>query len=130
MSYNNFFLLSTTFLSCCSAVIFLELLVKEDPGCGNVVTLSAFLFISIEGFITTMDLGRKKMQVPVSEWFKLVCAFFICNVINNGIFNYKIAIPLYTVFRSVSHICLIPLKISFVYQSPLHNFRVRWLHPS
>jgi len=49
-----------------------------------------------------MDFGRKKSQVPVSEWLKLVLAFFLSNVINNAIFNYKIAVPLYTVFRSGS----------------------------
>ena len=95
--------LATTFLSCCSAVIFLELLVKEDPGCGNVVTFSAFVFISLEGFFTTMKMGRKKPEVPLSEWFKLVIAFFISNVINNSIFNFRVNVPLYTVFRSVSN---------------------------
>ena len=103
MSNNIALAISTTFISCCSAVIFLELLVKEDPGCGNVVTFSAFLFISLEGFFTTMDFGRKKPKVPLIEWFKLVIAFFISNVINNSIFNFNIAVPLYTVFRSVSN---------------------------
>jgi len=94
--------LFVTFLSCCSAVIFLELLIKVDPGCGNVVTLCAFLFIAAEGFITTMKLGQKTPQVPLTEWLKLVLFFFIVNVINNAIFKYQIAVPLYTVFRSGS----------------------------
>ena len=69
--------LFVTFLSCCSAVIFLELLIKVDPGCGNVVTFCAFLFISAEGFVTTMKLGQKTPQVPLTEWLKLVLFFFI-----------------------------------------------------
>lgn len=44
------------FVGCCSNVVFLELLVKEDPGVGNLITFSQFLFIAIEGFIFTSKL--------------------------------------------------------------------------
>ena len=36
--------------SCCCNVVFLELLVRKDPGIGNLVTFSQFLIISLEGF--------------------------------------------------------------------------------
>ena len=38
-----------TILACCSNVVFLELLVIQDPGIGNLLTFSQFLVISIEG---------------------------------------------------------------------------------
>ena len=58
----------TVFLGCSLNVIFLELLVKSDPGCGNLVTFLSFLFISIEGFIFTSDFGRKTPQVPLKAY--------------------------------------------------------------
>ena len=58
----------TVFLGCSLNVIFLELLVKSDPGCGNLVTFLSFLFISIEGFVFTSDFGRKASQVPLKEY--------------------------------------------------------------
>ena len=39
----------TVFVGCASNVVFLELLVKNDAGVGNLVTFSSFLFISVEG---------------------------------------------------------------------------------
>lgn len=97
-----YFLLLTTFTSCCVAVICLESLIQEEPGIGNLVTVCSFLFISIDGFINELNLGRKALQVPVTEWLKLVVIYFIVNVINNASFNFNIAMPLYMIFRSGS----------------------------
>ena len=58
----------TVFLGCSLNVIFLELLVKSDPGCGNLVTFLSFLFISIEGFVFTSDFGRKTPKVPLKDY--------------------------------------------------------------
>ena len=49
----------TVFVGCSFNVIFLELLVKADTGCGNLVTFTSFLFISVEGFIFTSDFGNE-----------------------------------------------------------------------
>merc|ERR1712008_194159 len=57
-------LIATTLFGCCSAVICLELLIQEDPGVGHLVTLCAFLFISADGLLNELQLGRKKLQVP------------------------------------------------------------------
>ena len=92
----------TTLIGCCFAVIFLELLVREDPGCGHLVTLSAFVFISAEGFVNGLKFGRKSLVVPVTEWLRLVLIFFIVNVINNYSFSYNIPMPLYMIFKSGS----------------------------
>jgi len=95
-------LVAKTLFGCCSSVIFLELLIKEDSGVGNLVTLCAFLFISADGLLHDLQLGRKKLQVPVTEWLKMVIIFFVVNVINNASFSFNIAMPLYTIFRSGS----------------------------
>ena len=57
-------LIATTLFGCCSAVICLELLIQEDPGVGHLVTFCAFLFISADGLLNELQLGRKKLQVP------------------------------------------------------------------
>ena len=57
-------LIATTLLGCCSAVICLELLIQEDSGVGHLVTFCAFLFISADGLLNELQLGRKKLQVP------------------------------------------------------------------
>jgi len=95
-------LIATTLFGCCSAVICLELLIQEDPGVGHLVTFCAFLFISADGLLNELQLGRKKLQVPVTEWIKIVIIFFIVNVINNASFKFNIAMPLYMIFRSGS----------------------------
>ena len=58
----------TVFLGCSLNVIFLELLVKADQGCGNLVTFASFLFISIEGFIFTADFGKRRPKVPLKAY--------------------------------------------------------------
>ena len=58
----------TVFVGCSLNVIFLELLVKADTGCGNLVTFTSFLFISVEGFIFTSDFGRKTPKVPLRAY--------------------------------------------------------------
>ena len=117
----------TTFLGCCSSVIFLELLINEgkntcwkncttvrdtiiflyfftpDAGCGNLVTFSHFLFISLEGFIFTTKFGQKSPKVPIKEWLNLVIIYFIVNVMNNWTFSFNISMPLYMIFKSVSY---------------------------
>ena len=96
------FLLCSTLIGCCLAVICMELLIQSDPGIGNLVTVCSFLFISIDGFINEIDFGRKKLKVPITEWMKMVVLFFLVNVINNASFKFNIAMPLYMVFKSVS----------------------------
>lgn len=96
-----FLILLATLIGCCSAVICLEALIQEDPGVGNLVTVCAFIFISLDGFVNELKFGHKKLNVPVSEWLTLVVLFFLVNVINNASFSFNIAMPLYMVFKSV-----------------------------
>ncbi|XP_047502650.1 UDP-xylose and UDP-N-acetylglucosamine transporter-like [Penaeus chinensis] len=88
------------FLGCCSNVIFLELLVKNEPGSGNIITCAQFVFIAIEGYIFTSEFGRKKNVIPIKDYMVLVIMFFIVNVTNNLAFGFKISMPLHMIFRS------------------------------
>ncbi|XP_014390645.1 PREDICTED: UDP-xylose and UDP-N-acetylglucosamine transporter isoform X5 [Myotis brandtii] len=59
------FAVGLVFAGCCSNVIFLELLVRKHPGCGNIVTFAQFLFIAVEGFLFEANLGRKQPAIPI-----------------------------------------------------------------
>lgn len=91
-----------TILACCSNVVFLELLVIQDPGIGNLLTFSQFLVISIEGFVFTTKFGTRRPQVPFGAWLVLVMMYFLVNVINNYALSYNIPMPLHMVFRAGS----------------------------
>jgi len=92
----------TVFLGCSLNVIFLELLVKSDPGCGNLVTFLSFLFISIEGFIFTSDFGRKTPKVPLKAYTTMVIMYFGVSVVNNWALSFDIPMPLHMIFRAGS----------------------------
>jgi len=89
-------------VGCCSNVVFLELLVKQDPGVGNLVTFSQFLVIAIEGFIFTTKLGTVAPKVPFTAWIILVVMYFLVSVSNNMALNFNIPMPLHMIFRAGS----------------------------
>ena len=72
----------TVFLGCSLNVVFLELLVKSDQGCGNLVTFLSFLFISIEGFIFTSDFGRRTPKVPLKAYTTVSHPITLCKFWN------------------------------------------------
>ncbi|KAG8138503.1 putative UDP-xylose and UDP-N-acetylglucosamine transporter-like protein [Naja naja] len=53
------------FAGCCSNVVFLELLIREFPGSGNLITFSQFFFIALEGFVFEANFGRKQPTIPI-----------------------------------------------------------------
>lgn len=87
---------------CCSNVVFLELLVTEAAGIGNLVTFLQFLIIGTEGFILTLDWGRATPKVPYTSWFTLVIMYFLVSVTNNYALNFNIPMPLHMIFRAGS----------------------------
>jgi len=89
-------------VGCCSNVVFLELIVKEDPGAGNLVTFSQFLVIAIEGFVFTSKFLTVKPKVPFSSWIFMVVMFFLVSVSNNYALNFNIPMPLHMIFRAGS----------------------------
>lgn len=105
------FAIALVFLGCCSNVVFLELLVRDFPGCGNIVTFAQFLFIAVEGFIFETKFGRKKPAIPISNYVIMVTMFFTVSVVNNYALNFNIAMPLHMIFRSGSLIANMILGI-------------------
>lgn len=101
----------TVFVGCASNVVFLELLVKQDPGVGNLVTFSSFLFISLEGFLRTTRCGTLPPKVPMSAYFTLVVMYFAVSVVNNYALNFDIPMPLHMIFRAGSLIANMILGI-------------------
>jgi len=89
-------------VGCCSNVVFLELLVKEAAGIGNLVTFLQFAVIATEGFLFTMDMGRTTPKVPFGAWLKLVVMYFLVSVVNNYALNFHIPMPLHMIFRAGS----------------------------
>jgi UDP-xylose/UDP-N-acetylglucosamine transporter B4 len=89
-------------VGCCSNVVFLELLVQEAPGIGNLVTFTQFLVIAIEGFVFTMKMGSARLKVPFTAWFTLVIMYFLVSVTNNYALNFNIPMPLHMIFRAGS----------------------------
>jgi UDP-xylose/UDP-N-acetylglucosamine transporter B4 len=89
-------------VGCCSNVVFLELLVTEAPGIGNLVTFLQFLVIATEGFFFTINMGRTTPKVPFTAWLKLVVMYFLVSVVNNYALNFHIPMPLHMIFRAGS----------------------------
>ncbi|XP_017793632.1 PREDICTED: UDP-xylose and UDP-N-acetylglucosamine transporter [Habropoda laboriosa] len=117
------------FLGCCSNVVFLELLVKDDPGSGNLITFAQFLFISIEGFLFTSKCGTVKPSIGIKDYFILVTMFFITNVCNNYAFDFNIPMPLHMIFRAGSLIAnmimgIIILKKKYAFSKYLSVFMI------
>lgn len=94
--------ISLVFIGCCSNVIFLELLVKECPSSGNIVTFAQFLFIALEGFVSTSRFGTKSPVIPLSTYAVMVTLFFVTSVANNYALNFNISMPLHMIFRAGS----------------------------
>ena len=94
--------ISVVLLSCCTNVIFLELLVRQDPGIGNLVTFAQFLVIGLEGLVFTTRLGTVGPVVPFRSWLTLVVMYFMVSVANNYALSYHVPMPLHMVFRAGS----------------------------
>ncbi|EDV92300.1 GH24121 [Drosophila grimshawi] len=90
------------FVGCCSNVYFLELIIKIDPGAGNLITFLQFLFIATSGLIFTSKFFTVHPNIPLRDYVKLVVLFFGANVCNNYAFNFNIPMPLHMIFRSGS----------------------------
>lgn len=99
------------FLGCCTNVFFLELLVKEHPGCTNLITFSQFLFIAIEGFIFATNFGKRRPVVPLKHYVTLVVMVFLVSISNNHALSYDISMPLHMIFKSGSLIANMVLAI-------------------
>ncbi|CAG2108221.1 unnamed protein product, partial [Medioppia subpectinata] len=95
-------IIAIVFISCCLNVVFLEAMIRYSPGSGNLITFSQFLFIAVEGFLSTSRCGRNKPSIPIRKYLSLVILFFLVNVSNNYALNFNISVPLHIIFRSGS----------------------------
>ncbi|CAD1472914.1 unnamed protein product, partial [Heterotrigona itama] len=101
----------------------------DDPGSGNLITFSQFLFISIEGFLFTSKCGTVKPNVGIKDYFILVTMFFVANVCNNYAFDFNIPMPLHMIFRAGSLIAnmimgIIILKKQYIFSKYLSVFMI------
>ncbi|EDV53256.1 UDP-xylose and UDP-N-acetylglucosamine transporter [Drosophila erecta] len=97
------------FFGCCSGVVFLELLVKLDPGAGNLITAAQFAFIALEGFIFTSKLGLAQRVISLRDYALLVAMFFLTSVCNNYVFKFNVPMTLHMIIRGgslISNMCL------------------------
>ncbi|XP_064488059.1 UDP-xylose and UDP-N-acetylglucosamine transporter-like [Ornithodoros turicata] len=99
------------FVGCCTNVILLELLVKEQPGCTSLITFVQFLFIAVEGFAFAARFGKQKPVVPLRHYIALVVMHFLVSVTNNKALSYDISMPLHMIFKSGSLIATMLLGI-------------------
>ncbi|EDV92730.1 UDP-xylose and UDP-N-acetylglucosamine transporter [Drosophila grimshawi] len=99
MNLKAIFAILIVFIGCCCNAVSLELIVRLDPGAGNLVTFLHFLMIAVIGSITSrcFTVGRK---IALRDYALLVLLFFGSNVCNNYAFNFNIAMPLHMIFRS------------------------------
>ena len=90
-------------LGCCMLnVLFLEYIIKSDPGAGNLITFCQFAFISFMGIFTWWQFGKRSNQVPMKYHLVTVILFWSVNFCNNLAFKYSIPMTLHTIFRSGS----------------------------
>ncbi|CAG0923815.1 unnamed protein product [Notodromas monacha] len=87
---------------CCANVVALEFIMKLNPSSGNLITFVQFVFIAVEGFITTMQFGSRRPIIPLKRSISLVFVSFAVNVAGNWALNFNIAMPLHMIFKSGS----------------------------
>ncbi|RZC40589.1 UDP-xylose and UDP-N-acetylglucosamine transporter [Asbolus verrucosus] len=102
MNTKAMYAIVTTLIGCGLNNVFLEYIIKQDPGCGHLITVAQFLFIAIHGFIMTSKFGTVQPKIPFKTYLILVVLFFLTSVINNWAFNFNIPVPLHMIFRSGS----------------------------
>lgn len=88
------------FVACCINVVFLEMLIKEQPGIGNLVTFAQHLLITLQGLIFTTRFFSVSPNVPVKAWTILVILYFVVSILNNYALKYNVPMPLILIFRS------------------------------
>ena len=92
-------------VGCCANLIFLEFLTKHDPGCGDLITLGQFVFISFCSFFLNFDFSSLQLEarrIPLKNYIYMTTLFFIASILNNRAFQYGVSIPVHTVVRSSS----------------------------
>jgi len=119
MNAKAYFAVASVFLGCCSGVVFLESLVKLDPGAGNLITAAQFAFIALEGWIFTAKFGFAKRIISLRDYGLLVAMFFLTSLINNYVFHLNVPMTLHMIIRGgslISNMCLGTIILKRQYQ--------------
>ena len=92
------------FVGCCTNVIFLELIISQDRGAGNLITCAQFTFIVVEGIRKQIvwPLALKPRTIPLWFYVATTSLFFSLSVVNNKALDFDISMPMHMVFRSAS----------------------------
>lgn len=102
MNSKAVFAILMVYVGCGLNNVFLEYLIKEDPGSGHLITFLQFLFIAIHGIVFTWKFGKVERVIGLQDYLNLVLMFFVTSVVNNWAFNFHIPVPLHMIFRSGS----------------------------
>ena len=103
-------------IGCCSNVLFLEFLTQHDPGCGDLVTLAQFTFISLCSFPMNFNFSTfsfRPRRIPLTQYISITALFFIVSILNNRAFQYGVSVP-------VTLITLIHSNSLSYYSFPAH----------
>nr|XP_023025759.1 UDP-xylose and UDP-N-acetylglucosamine transporter-like [Leptinotarsa decemlineata] len=103
-----------TLVGCMLNNVFLEYIIKLDPGAGHLITFCQFLFIAVHGFIFTSKFGHVKPKIALRDYMTLVVFFFTTSVVNNWAFAFNIPVPLHMIFRAGSLIANMVLGIVII----------------
>lgn len=96
------FAICLVFIGCCTNVIFLELIIREDSGSGNIITFFQFALVAVEGFLFSTSCLRVQTHIPVKEHMMMVGFYFTVSLVNNYALNFNIPMPLHMIFRAGS----------------------------
>ncbi|KAI4132070.1 MAG: hypothetical protein LQ338_000928 [Usnochroma carphineum] len=93
------------FCGCCSNVFALEILVKEQPDGGNLITFVQFLVTALFTWPHHFSATRppfflKPRAIPLARWLPNIVLFFTVNLLNNFAFGYNISVPVHIILRS------------------------------
>ncbi|KAJ8930840.1 hypothetical protein NQ314_016257 [Rhamnusium bicolor] len=106
--------ISLVLLGCMLNNVFLEYIIKLDPGAGHLITFCQFLFIAVHGYIFTSKFGTVKPKIEFKDYLTLILFFFTTSVVNNWAFAFNIPVPLHMIFRAGSLIANMILGIVIV----------------
>ena len=109
------FPLFCVFAGCIANTWVFEVLVRKDPGCGELLTMLQFAFTATMAAPGVLDfnlpclsstsstksiVSLKRRKYPLSYHILLVALYFTVSIINNMAVNYCISVPLHIIIRS------------------------------
>jgi hypothetical protein len=81
-------------VGCFANNVFIEIIIKVDPGCGPALTFCQFLFIVLT--LLPSNVGKPR-NIPLWFYGILTVMFFCVSYLNNLAFDYQISQPVHMV---------------------------------